>query len=148
MVLRHLPRSLLIFFLIVVAGAHAAPESGTTPTGAEDATLGSLTPRGTRRVIYNSDLSNTTCHLSELEAKPEELRESYVIMPLKERLILSYRKCGIKAGVRFGGRISVLTIHDSSTKDWYRSWTQASCLLKYILMNATSRTSSLSRAFA
>ena len=75
MVLRHLPTSLLTFLLIVVAGAHAAPESGTTPAGVEDVTLGSLTPRGTRRVIYNSDPSNTTSHLSEPAAQPEELRQ-------------------------------------------------------------------------
>jgi len=36
--------------------------------------LGSLAPRGTRRVVYNSDPSNTTRHLSE-PAKPEELRQ-------------------------------------------------------------------------
>jgi hypothetical protein len=75
MVLRHLPTFFVAFLLILVADTHAAPESGTTPTRLEEMTLGSLTPRGTRRVIYNSDLSNTTCHLSEPEAKPEELRE-------------------------------------------------------------------------
>jgi len=37
--------------------------------------LGSLQPRGTRRLIYNSDPSNTTAHLSEPEAQPEELRQ-------------------------------------------------------------------------
>ncbi|MEE3373307.1 MAG: family 10 glycosylhydrolase [Planctomycetota bacterium] len=36
--------------------------------------LGSQQPRGERRLIYNSDLSNTTCHLSE-PATAEELRE-------------------------------------------------------------------------
>ena len=37
--------------------------------------LGHCAPRGTRRIIYNSDPSNTIAHLSEPEAKPEELRE-------------------------------------------------------------------------
>jgi len=37
--------------------------------------LGKLKPRGTRRLIYNSDPSNTTSHLSEPEAKPDELRQ-------------------------------------------------------------------------
>lgn len=32
-------------------------------------------PLGKRRVIYNSDLSNTTCHLSEAGATEEELRD-------------------------------------------------------------------------
>ena len=40
----------------------------------EDFALGSLKPRGTRRVIYNSDLSNTICHLSDPAAQPVELR--------------------------------------------------------------------------
>ena len=37
--------------------------------------LGTLKPRGTRRLIYNSDPSNTTRHLSEPAAKEEELRQ-------------------------------------------------------------------------
>jgi hypothetical protein len=41
----------------------------------KDLALGSLTPRGMRRVIYNSDPSNTTRHLSEPAATPEELRQ-------------------------------------------------------------------------
>ena len=41
----------------------------------KDFKLGSLKPRGTRRVVYNSDPSNTTALLSEPEAKPEELRQ-------------------------------------------------------------------------
>ena len=40
----------------------------------QDFDLGSLTSRGTRRVIYNSDPSNTTARLSDPVAKPEELR--------------------------------------------------------------------------
>lgn len=40
----------------------------------QDFALGSLTPRGRRRVIYNSDPSNTTARLSDPVAKPEELR--------------------------------------------------------------------------
>ena len=36
--------------------------------------LGSLKPRGTRRVVYNSDPSNTTRHLSHPVAQPDELR--------------------------------------------------------------------------
>ena len=40
-----------------------------------DFVLGSLSPRGSRRVIYNSDPSNTTRFLSEPAARPEELRE-------------------------------------------------------------------------
>ena len=36
--------------------------------------LGSLEPRGTRRLIYNSDPSITTRHLSDPVAQPEELR--------------------------------------------------------------------------
>jgi hypothetical protein len=39
-----------------------------------DFALGSLTPRGTRRVVYCSDPSNTTRFLSEGRATPEELR--------------------------------------------------------------------------
>ena len=38
-------------------------------------TLGSLKPRGKRRLIYVSDPSNTTSHLSEPAAQPEELRQ-------------------------------------------------------------------------
>ena len=40
----------------------------------KDPVLGNLKPRGTRRVIYNSDLSNTICHLSDPAAQPVELR--------------------------------------------------------------------------
>jgi len=75
MVIRQLQTLLLALLLIVVSGTHAVPESGTTPAGVADVALGSLTPRGTRRVVYNSDLSNTTWHMSEPEAKPEELRD-------------------------------------------------------------------------
>ena len=39
-----------------------------------DLALGSLQPRGARRVVYCSDPSNTTRHLSEGRATPEELR--------------------------------------------------------------------------
>jgi hypothetical protein len=67
--------SSLAFLLILAALAQAAPESGTTPAGVENVALGSLTPRGTRRVIYNSDPSNTTSYLSEPAAQPEELRQ-------------------------------------------------------------------------
>ena len=38
-------------------------------------TLGRLPPRGTRRLIYNSDPSNTTAHLSDPAAQPRELRQ-------------------------------------------------------------------------
>ena len=41
----------------------------------KDFTLGTMKPRGTRRLIYNSDPSNTTRHLSEPAAKEEELRQ-------------------------------------------------------------------------
>ena len=75
MVFRQLQTFFLPFLLVCAAGAHTAPAVGATPADLEDVTLGSLAPRGTRRVIYNSDLSNTTCHLSEPEAKPDELRE-------------------------------------------------------------------------
>ena len=71
---QHLLTSPLAFLFILTAVTQAAPESGATPAGVEDVALGSLTPRGTRRVIYNSDPSNTTCHLSQ-PAKPEELRQ-------------------------------------------------------------------------
>ncbi|MCZ6633914.1 MAG: family 10 glycosylhydrolase [bacterium] len=37
--------------------------------------LGSLKPRDTRRLIYNSDPSNTTSHLSDPAAQPKELRQ-------------------------------------------------------------------------
>ena len=37
--------------------------------------LGRLKPRGTRRLIYNSDPSNTTCHPSDPAAQPKELRQ-------------------------------------------------------------------------
>lgn len=47
------------------------PHGTGRPTG--DA-LGSWTPRGSRRVVYVSDPSNTTRHLSEDRATPEELR--------------------------------------------------------------------------
>ncbi len=36
--------------------------------------LGTLKPRGARRLIYVSDPSNTTSHLSDAEARPKELR--------------------------------------------------------------------------
>ena len=48
--------------------------SDSAAANAEDAALGSWSPRGTRRVIYTSDLSNTTSQMSE-PAKPQELRE-------------------------------------------------------------------------
>ena len=54
---------------------NADTASPKTPGHVKDFALGSLTPRGTRRVIYNSDPSNTTCHLSEPEAQPDELRQ-------------------------------------------------------------------------
>ena len=54
---------------------NAETASPKTPGHVKDFALGSLTPRGTRRVIYNSDPSNTTCHLSEPEAQPDELRQ-------------------------------------------------------------------------
>ena len=71
---QHLLTFSLVFLLILTAVTQAAPEPGATPADVEDAVLGSLTPRGTRRVIYNSDPSNTTCHLSQ-PAQPEELRQ-------------------------------------------------------------------------
>jgi hypothetical protein len=37
--------------------------------------LGSLQPRGTRRLVYNSDPSNTTSQLSDPAAQPKELRQ-------------------------------------------------------------------------
>lgn len=37
--------------------------------------LGSLTPRGTRRLIHVSDPSNTTGLLSDPAAQPRELRQ-------------------------------------------------------------------------
>jgi len=60
---------------IAVSATNAVTESNEAPGGVKDASLGSLKPRGTRRVIYNSDLSNTTSHMSEPAAKPEELRQ-------------------------------------------------------------------------
>jgi len=75
MVFRHLPTLLLAVLMILVSGTHAVPETGTTPVGVNEAALGSWSPRGSRRVIYTSDLSNTTCHLSEPAAQPEELRQ-------------------------------------------------------------------------
>ena len=36
---------------------------------------GSFQPRGKRRIIYVSDPSNTTCHLSDPAAEPKELRQ-------------------------------------------------------------------------
>ena len=52
---------------------NAGTEIKKESVSVKDFKLGSLKPRGTRRVIYNSDLSNTTVHLSEPAAKPEEL---------------------------------------------------------------------------
>ena len=75
MVFRHLPTLFLAVSLILVSGTHAVPEVGTVPVGVHEAALGSWKPRDIRRVIYTSDLSNTTCHLSEPAAKPTELRE-------------------------------------------------------------------------
>ena len=71
---RHAPRSAaptstLAFLSIILAGH--LPLCADEEKGAA---LGELRPRGTRRVIYNSDLSNTTSHMSE-PAKVEELRE-------------------------------------------------------------------------
>ena len=43
------------------------------PSDADEFALGQLSPRGKRRVIYVSDLSNTTCHMSE-PATADELR--------------------------------------------------------------------------
>ncbi len=63
----------LLFIALAAASAVAEPEG--TPDGVKDVPLGSLQPRGTRRVVYNSDLSNTTSHLSDPAAKPEELRQ-------------------------------------------------------------------------
>ncbi len=45
------------------------------PSGLKEVTLGTLKPRGDRRVIYNSDPSNTTSQLSDPAAQPKELRE-------------------------------------------------------------------------
>ena len=45
------------------------------PVSADDFVLGNLQPRGTRRLIYNSDPSNTTSHLSDPAAQPKELRQ-------------------------------------------------------------------------
>ena len=72
MVLRHLQTCLLTILLIVIAGTCVTSDSAAA--NAEDAALGSWSPRGTRRVIYTSDLSNTTSQMSE-PAKPQELRE-------------------------------------------------------------------------
>jgi len=93
MVLRHLQTFLLTILLILVAGTCVTSDSGAA--NAEDAALGSWSPRGTRRVIYTSDLSNTTSQMSE-PAKPQELRKT-------------------RAGVRFGGPTNALTILASST---------------------------------
>lgn len=49
-------------------GVYGAVETSSVP-------LGSFTPRGKRRLIYVSDPSNTTSHLSEPAAQPEELRQ-------------------------------------------------------------------------
>jgi len=70
-----LQRFSVAFLLLLPAFAQATPESGAAPPDVEDVALGSLAPRGTRRVIYNSDPSNTTSHLSEPAARPEELRQ-------------------------------------------------------------------------
>ena len=61
--------------LIMVAVAAEAPASEPQLAHGEAVRLGSMAPRGTRRVIYNSDPSNTTVQLSEPVAKPEELRQ-------------------------------------------------------------------------
>ena len=57
--------------LVCLSGASLPAQRPAPPAGSP---LGSLQPRGARRVIYNSDLSNTTCHLSE-PAIPDELRQ-------------------------------------------------------------------------
>ena len=69
---RQLMTLLISVLLIVVSGAHGEPE--LRPGGVNEGTLGSWNPRGTRRVIYASDLSNTTSQLSESGATSEELR--------------------------------------------------------------------------
>ena len=61
-----LPRKSWIPFVLVVSSM--ADVSLGVPPGVRD-------PLGDRRVIYNSDLSNTTCHLSEAGATEDELRE-------------------------------------------------------------------------
>ena len=61
--------SLLLLFGWASPASSAQPQATTTGK----APLGSQLPRGKRRLIYNSDLSNTTCHLSE-PATAEELR--------------------------------------------------------------------------
>ena len=52
----------------------AAPGMTGAALGMTGAAPGSLAPRGGRRVVYNSDPSNTTRYLSEGRATPEELR--------------------------------------------------------------------------
>lgn len=61
--------SLLLFFASTTLAARGQPQ----PSSATPLRLGSQQPRGERRLIYNSDLSNTTCHLSE-PATADELR--------------------------------------------------------------------------
>lgn len=75
MVARQIQLLSVAFVVIAVSVAIAAPESDKTPAGGNDVTQGSLQPRGSRRWIYNSDPSNTTRHLSEPAAQPDELRQ-------------------------------------------------------------------------
>ena len=65
----------LVVLLTLTSYADAETGSSRKPVRVENLELGSLTPRGTRRWIYNSDPSNTTRHLSEPAAHPDELRQ-------------------------------------------------------------------------
>ena len=65
----------LVVLLTLASYADAETGSSRQPVRVENHELGSLTPRGTRRWIYNSDPSNTTRHLSEPAAHPDELRQ-------------------------------------------------------------------------
>jgi len=69
--------SLYFAMAFVLPGwAHAQTDANKLDSGAADkAALGSLEPRGKRRVIYNSDPSNTMSQLSDPAAQPKELRE-------------------------------------------------------------------------
>ena len=66
--------SVIVLSSLIVCSAVGA-DSENELDGVKDSKLGSLKPRGTRRLIYVSDPSNTTSHLSEPAAHPDELRQ-------------------------------------------------------------------------
>ena len=67
-------KHILLSLLVCVSIGNLSHRAQSQDNSAGHPPLGSQKPRGVRRLIYNSDLSNTTCHLSE-PATADELRQ-------------------------------------------------------------------------